>query len=66
VVSECVGNVHTIDNAIQWAGKGATVMMYGLTGPDAELLIKPDVVFKKELKLTSSFINPYTFERAAS
>jgi 2-desacetyl-2-hydroxyethyl bacteriochlorophyllide A dehydrogenase len=66
VVIECVGNVRTIDNAIQWAGKGATVMMYGLTGPDAELSIKPDVVFKKELKLTSSFINPYSFERAVA
>lgn len=64
VVIECVGNVRTIDNAIQWAGHGATVMMFGLTGPDAELAIRPDVIFKKELKLTSSFINPYTFERS--
>lgn len=62
-VIECVGNVKTIANAIEWAGKNAIVMMYGLTGPDAELMIKPDVIFKKELKLTSAFINPYTFER---
>ncbi len=66
VVIECVGNVKTIENAIEWAGKGATVMMYGLTGPDAKLEIKPDVVFKKELKLTSAFINPYTFERTVA
>jgi len=66
VVIECVGNPRTIDNAIQWAGNGATVMMYGLTGPDAEIAVKPDVVFKKELKLTASFINPYTFERTIS
>lgn len=65
-VIECVGNVHTIGDAIKWAGKGATVMMYGLTGPDAELMVKPDEVFKKELKLTSAFINPYTFERAVA
>ena len=62
-VIECVGNVRTIENAIEWAGKGATVMMFGLTGPDAELKINPDVIFKKEIKLTSSFINPYTFEK---
>lgn len=62
-VIECVGNVQTIKNAIEWAGKGATVMMYGLTGPESQLMIKPDAVFKKELKLTSSFINPYTAER---
>lgn len=65
-VIECVGNIRTIENAIQWAGKGATVMMYGLTGPDAELKVKPDIVFKKELKITGSFINPYTFERAVT
>lgn len=65
-VIECVGNIHTINNAIQWAGKGATVMMFGLTGPDQVINLKPDSVFKKELKLTSSFINPYTFQRAVS
>jgi 2-desacetyl-2-hydroxyethyl bacteriochlorophyllide A dehydrogenase len=64
VVIECVGNVRTIDSAIQCAGKGATVMMFGLTGPGTNLNIDPEVIFKKELKLTSSFINPYTFERS--
>jgi 2-desacetyl-2-hydroxyethyl bacteriochlorophyllide A dehydrogenase len=64
VVIECVGSVRTIGDAIQWAGKGATIMMFGLTGPDVNLMVKPDVIFKKELKLTSSFINPYSFERA--
>ncbi len=65
-VIECVGNVRTIENAIDWAGKGATVMMFGLTGPEATVSVKPDLIFKKELKLTSSFINPYTFERAVA
>lgn len=64
VVIECVGNIHTQTDAIKFAGKGATVMYFGLAGPDAEIPVKPDDIFKKELKLTSSFINPYTFERA--
>ena len=63
-VIECVGNPKTISDAIDWAGYGSTVMMYGLTGPNARLTISPDVIFKKEIKLTSSFINPYTFGRA--
>lgn len=65
-VIECVGNVRTIGNALEWAGKGATIMMFGLTGPEVELKVKPDEIFKKELKLTSSFINPYSIERAVS
>ena len=51
-VIECVGNTR------------ATVMFFGLVGPDAEIKVKPDVIFKKELRVTSSFINPYTFTRA--
>ena len=63
-VIECVGNPRTIEQAVDVAGKGATVMLFGLTGPDATVEIKPDTIFKKELKVTSSFINPYTYSRS--
>ncbi|MDR1043008.1 MAG: zinc-dependent alcohol dehydrogenase family protein [Clostridiales Family XIII bacterium] len=66
LVIECVGNPAIIEDAISWAGMGATVMMFGLTGPDAKIAVKPDDIFKKELKLTSSFINPYAFGRAVA
>lgn len=66
VVIECVGNIHTQEDAVKLAGKGATVMFFGLASPEESFPLKPDVVFKKELKITSSFINPYTFERAIS
>lgn len=64
VVIECVGNIHTQADAVKFAGKGATVMYFGLASPDESYPLKPDDVFKKELTITSSFINPYTFERA--
>lgn len=64
VVIECAGNIHTQEDAVKFAGKGATVMFFGLVGPEDSFPLKPDMVFKKELKITSSFINPYTFERA--
>ena len=63
-VIECVGNVHTQEDAVRLAGKGATVMLFGLTGPDKKITIKPDDIFKKELHITSSYINPYAFSRA--
>lgn len=63
-VIECAGTVKTIEQAIKYAGKGATVMMFGLVAPDATATIKPYEFFQKEIKLTSSFINPYTFDRA--
>jgi L-iditol 2-dehydrogenase len=63
-VIECAGSVKTIEQAVQCAGKGAVVMMFGLVPADAATSIKPYELFQKELKLTSSFINPYTFNRA--
>lgn len=64
VVIECVGNVHTQEDAIRFAGKGARVMYFGLAAPEESFPVKSDDIFKKELTVTSSFINPYTFERA--
>lgn len=64
VVIECVGNIHTQEDAVKFAGKGATIMYFGLAAPEESFPIKPDDIFKKELRITSSYINPYTFERA--
>ena len=63
-VIECVGSVRTMTQAVNLAGRGATVMFFGLTPPGAELNIKPYDVFARELHITASFINPYTFTRA--
>ena len=63
-VIECVGKVSTIEQAISIAGKKSTVMMFGLTSPDATIALKPFEIFKKEITLKSSFINPYTQKRA--
>jgi len=63
-VIECVGNTKTIAQAIDIAGNYSTVMMFGLTAPNDEISIKPFEIFKKEITLKSSFINPYTQKRA--
>ena len=63
-VIECVGRTSTMEQAISVAGKKSTVMFFGLTAPDAAISLKPFELFKKELELKSSYINPYTQERA--
>lgn len=63
-VIECVGKTETISCALEAASKGATVMMFGLTPPKAELTIRPFEIFKKELNITASFVNPLTQARA--
>ncbi len=61
---ECVGLSKTVLEAIRLCGRGGTVMMFGLTPPDAEIALKPFEVFQKELNITASFINPYTLQRS--
>lgn len=63
-VIECVGNPRTIAQAIELAGPKAVVMMFGLTKPDETVSVKPFDVFRKELVLKASYINPYTQQRA--
>lgn len=63
-VIECVGKPQTIQQAIGLAGKYSTVMMFGLTKPEDEIAVKPFEIFKKEITLKASFINPYTHRRA--
>lgn len=63
-VIECVGRTSTIEQAIDIAGPKAVVMMFGLTKPEETISLKPFQVFKKEIVLKASFINPYTHRRA--
>ncbi len=61
-VIECAGLPATM--AIDLAGNKGTVMMFGLTKPDAQIAVKPFQIFQKELTLRASFINPHTQHRA--
>ena len=63
-VIECVGKPATMEQAIAIAGKKSTVMLFGLTAPADEMTVKPFEIFKKEITLKASFINPYTQKRA--
>lgn len=63
-VIDCAGKTSTAEYSVKYAGKGAVVMLFGLTGPDDMMELKPFEVFKKELTIKGSFVNPDTFERA--
>ena len=65
VVIECAGRPETVMNAIEYAGKAATVMIFSLTEPDCAIPFMPFAAFKKELTLKTSFVNPNTQGRAA-
>lgn len=50
--------------AIDLAGKKSIVMFFGLTAPYETIDIKPFEIFKKEIEIKASYINPYTQQRA--
>jgi L-iditol 2-dehydrogenase len=64
IVIECVGRKETMEQAVHSARRGGTIMMFGLTPPNCEIPLKPFDVFRRELTIKSSFINPFTQARA--
>ncbi len=63
-VIECIGLKSTMLDAIKYAGKNSVAMLFGLGNPNDEIPIKPFEIFKKEVAIKASFINPYTQNRA--
>ena len=64
VVIECVGNNPAVQSAFAFAAKGATLVLFSVPKPDAEFPLKLFDVYKKELTIRGSFVNPDTHARA--
>ena len=63
-VIECVGNASAQETALSIAGRGATVVMFGVSDSAQKLPISLYDAFVKELTIKTSFINPCTTQRA--
>lgn len=63
-VIECVGVGAAQETALEIAGKGATVVMFGVSDSSAKLPISLYDAFCKELTIKTSFVNPHTTDRA--
>lgn len=64
VVIECVGNNAAVRSAFQLAKKGATIVLFSVPKVDATFDLPLFDVYKKELTIRGSFVNPDTHERA--
>lgn len=64
VVIECVGNNAAVKSAFQLAKKGATIVLFSVPKVDATFDLPLFDVYKKELTIKGSFVNPDTHERA--
>jgi|YNPBryunderm2012_1023409.scaffolds.fasta_scaffold00860_6 2-desacetyl-2-hydroxyethyl bacteriochlorophyllide A dehydrogenase len=66
VVIEAVGSEKTILQAINAVGDGGRVLFFGVAPEDVKIDISPFEVYRRELTLLGSFVNPFTMERAVS
>jgi len=66
VVIECVGRTAATKQAFEIAGKGAQILLFSVPAVDATFDLPLYDVFKKELRISGSFVNPDTHFRAAS
>jgi 2-desacetyl-2-hydroxyethyl bacteriochlorophyllide A dehydrogenase len=64
VVIECAGVPAATAQAINCAAKGATVLLFSVPKPDTVFGLSLFDVFKKELAIKGSFVNPDTHDRA--
>ena len=64
IIIECVGTQPAVHQAIACAGPGTTVLLFSVPRPNAEISLPLFDVYKKELKIIGSIINPDTHQRA--
>ena len=66
VVIECVGRPATMEDAVRFAGRGATVMLFGLGTSEDVMKLAPFELFRKELTIKTSYVNPMTQGRSVA
>ncbi len=64
VVIECVGNLPAVQSAFRFAKKGANIVLFSVPKVDAKFELPLFDVYKKELTIKGSFVNPDTHGRA--
>ena len=64
VTIECVGNLSAVRQALSLAGRGGRILLFSVPDPDSEVSVRLFDVYKKELTILGSFINPDTHRRA--
>jgi len=64
LIVDCAGFVPATEKALQWTRPGATLLLFGCAPPGKTFQLSPEEVFRKELTILGSLINPNTYSRA--
>lgn len=58
-----LGNMKAVESEFKWLRKGATYVLFGVCGQGVEVHLEPFQVYKKEIKIISSYLNRFCFAR---
>ncbi len=61
VIIECVGKSETVRLAVQLAGKGTKIVIFGLAPSDHQVTFNLQDLFRNEMMILNSYLNPFTF-----
>jgi len=64
VIIECVGKSETVELAVKLAGKGSKIVIFGLAPSDHNITLNLQYLFKNEITILNSYLNPFTFKPA--
>jgi threonine dehydrogenase-like Zn-dependent dehydrogenase len=59
---ECVGSIPAFEETIKMVKRGGRVLIFGVTPVDEVVNILPYEIYKKNLTILGSFLNPFTFQ----
>lgn len=65
-VVDAVGSSATFEQSISLAAHGGKILVFGVAPMTASASVRPFDIYRRELTILGSFINPYTHERAVS
>ena len=66
VIIECVGSKETVELSVYLANKGTKIVVFGLAPKDQIIQLNLQYLFKNEIKIFNSLLNPFTFQQAVS
>lgn len=66
LVVDCTGNPEVVASTIRLARRGADILLFGVAPAGKKTLLEPYELYRKELRLVASNINPFTMDKALS
>ena len=63
-IIDAVGSEKILESALKITARGARLLVFGVAHPDAKVRIKPYEIFREELSIIGSAINPFSHYRA--